>query len=352
MPAFYSAVPGSAAGQASVVAEALALGWLAMAAMLMRSQAGLLLVAEGVYFAADVLQKVVKEKRLDAKKALTHPSLLIVVTGAALFLIVDKVIFPVPLSTSSFYGQFIGKAAQRPIMETIKANLELLTVQLTAFFHYDTYGPVSKVTMMVTEAAALPFIIIGFILSVNRRLAMEHVFFVLMCLLVLFLPVHDQRYFLPAMPLLYYYCYATLQIIVPAVTRMDMRLVAVGLSLLYLKAGGHYLQKTATEVPGGCIPQQSELDAFRYISTHVKDDEIIVFTLPRVLTLYTNKRTIVTAWQLPAVRNKEIMDSIQVKYMLVREGLDDQYFKTYLRETQPPVDSVKIAEGYTLYSLR
>ena len=51
-------------------------------------------------------------------------------------------------------------------------------------------------------------------------------------------------------------------------------------------------------------------------------------------------------------QDKKIFDSLQVKYMLVVDGLDDSYYNDYLRNIQHPTDSVRIADGYTLYSLR
>ena len=325
---------------------------LTVSAMLMRSQAGLLLVAEGLYLLLSMAKKIVKERKINIQQIATHPSVLITFGGILLFLLIDKVVFYTPVKTSAFYNQFIERAIHRPLMDSVKDNIVLLTKQLTMFFHYDTARIFPTVAMSVMESAALVFVILGFIISVMKRLAVDDVFFMLMCLLVLYLPVHDLRYFLPAIPLLFYYCYTSLRIIVPAIAKTDTRAIAIGITLFYLYIGSEYLQKAATIVPAGCIPHPKDLAAFSYIKNHVKDDEIIVFVKPRLLTLYTDKRAINTAWQVSPAKNKAILDSLQVTYMLVVDGLDDPYFKTYLRETQHPLDSTRIATGYTLYRLR
>jgi hypothetical protein len=325
---------------------------LAIAAALMRTQAMLLLVAEGIYFALDSIRRVFKTKQVNPKEILLHPSLLISIGGLCLFVIMDKVVFYSPLNTSVFYNQFIPRALGRPLMATIRDNKDMLLAQMTGFFSYETHGSFMEQTMTVVHKAGLPLIFAGFILSVWRRLTVDNIFFVLMCLLVLFLPVHDQRYFLPAIPLLFYYCYLSLRTIITTITKRDVWPVAVGLTLLYFAIGYQYLKSTVTTVPAGCIPQAKDFAAFDYIRQHVKDNELIVFVKPRLLTLYTDKKSINSAWQVPQSKNKEIFDSLQAKYMLVVDGLDDGYYKTYLHEIQQPIDSTRIAEGYTLYMLR
>ena len=57
------------------------------------------------------------------------------------------------------------------------------------------------------------------------------------------------------------------------------------------------------------------------------------------------------AWQYPLDVNKKVFDSVHAKYLLLN-GIVDDYYKAYLHGYEHPVDSVNIAPGYVLYTLR
>jgi dolichyl-phosphate-mannose-protein mannosyltransferase len=325
---------------------------LATMAILTRTQAILLVAAEALFLLFSFIKTSLKEKRFPLKQLYTGPSVYIV-AGTLLFTaFLNKVVFYAPVSTDSFYNHFIDVTIHGHLFEIAADHLALLFTNLSGFFYYETYRNLLKADISFVQSMALVFVVIGFIISVSRRLSVDDIFFVLMCLLVLYLPVHDQRYFLPAIPLLFYYCYVTGKTILPAITRIDGRIIAIALTLLYFKIGFGYLKKSALEAPEGCIPQQKELVAFDYIRKHVSDSDILVFTKPRVIALYTNKRSINVAWQISPEMNRKIFDSIGVKYILVIDGFEDGYFHDYLNNIQHPIDSTRISEGYTLYTLR
>ena len=325
---------------------------LAVAALLIRTQAIVLLAAECIYMVFSVAQKIIKERKFTVKHFTGQPSVYIVSGSFVLYFFLDKVIFRTPVNSSAFYGHYLDSTLQHSLIDAAKNNFDALVKVIPVFFHYDTYYNFPKAFMSLIESVAVAFVFTGFFISIKKRLAFDDVFFVLMSLLIMYFPYHDPRYFLPAVPLLFYYCFVTIKTLLPVITRIDARIVAVVVTLLYLQLGEDFLKKAATEVPQGCIPQQKELVAFSYISALVNDYDIIVFTRPRVLALYTNKKSINVSWELSHAQNKVVFDSLQVKYMLVGDGLDEDYFKTYLRNIQHPVDSVRISSGYTLYSLR
>ena len=326
--------------------------FFAAMAILTRSQAILLLAAEGIYLFISVIKETFKDKRFSLEQLYRSPSLYIIAGGILVNSILNMTVFYSPIKTSIFYNQFIVQVIHGNLRAMAESNINFLLNNLSAFFSYETRNIFFKAGVSFGQSIAAVFSIIGIILSLKNRFVVDDIFFLLMCMLVLFLPIHDPRYFLPAMPLLFFYCYTTFRVILPAITKTNVRGVGILLTLIYLRMGYGYLKKTAEEVPKGCIPQPTDLAAFQYISQHVNDRDIIVFTKPRLLTLYTNKRSINTAWQISPEMNKKIFDSMQVKYMLIVDGLDDGYFKDYLRNTQHPIDSVRFGGYYTLYSLR
>ncbi len=326
--------------------------FLLAGAVLMRSQAVLLVAAEIMYLFFSFIMALTQKKRLQISVFFTSPSLYVVTGSLVINFILNRFVFNAPVSTASFYDHFIQQTIHGDLKQIAEANLGLMLANLSAFFYFETRVGLFRTGVTLMQHMALVFCIIGFLICIRRRLAVDDLFFVLMCLLVIFLPVHDTRYFLPAIPLLFFYCFVTFKAVLPAITKISGMAAGVTATLLYLCMGNAYLHKAATEIPPGCIPQAREHIAFRYISEHVNDNDIIVFTKPRLLTLFTNKKSINTAWQIPAEQNRRIFDSMQVKYMLVVAGLDDGYYRDYLKQVQHPADSVRIADGYTLYSLR
>jgi hypothetical protein len=156
---------------------------------------------------------------------------------------------------------------------------------------------------------------------------------------------------LPAVAIVFFYCYTALYSIIPVITKIRRGNIGVLLTIIYLVAGFRYLKKT-TGVPYGYVPGPNDLQAFSYISQHVGDSDLIICARPRLITLYTNKRCMIQAWQYPMRKNKEIFDNMRARYLLLVSGFVDDYYHTYLNEYQHPTDSIIIAPGYILYSLR
>ncbi len=91
--------------------------------------------------------------------------------------------------------------------------------------------------------------------------------------------------------------------------------------------------------------------AFKYIKENVPDTDIIAFSKPRALALYTNKRCMILG-QITSEENKRKLDSMKVRYMLIKNGIDDGPFRKYLTDMHPAMDSVNIAPEYVLYKFK
>ena len=325
---------------------------LVVAVVQIRSQAIFILAAEGIYWLGFVLFSLIKERRFSLRSVISGPSLPLIAGVLLLNFFLNNVVFPTPVSTGSFYSSFITATLHGDLKYAIISSLSYLLTAISSFFHYNTYNGFTNAATTFIESAGLTFSVIGFIIKFSKRPEVGDVFFVIMCFVILFFPGHDPRYFLPAIPFLFLYCFFAFRAIAPIVTKLDSRVLAGVITVFYLSVGFSFLKKSAKEIPPGCIPEQREFVAFDYISKHVKDNEIIAFAKPRLLTLYTNKKSINIAWYVAQETNKKVFDSLNVKYMLVLDGLEDGFFKDYMQTTQRPIDSLHIAPGYTLYSLR
>ena len=329
----------------------IALAFFATMAILIRTQAILLVAAELIYFTALIFKELYTSRQFPIRTISKSPSLLIISGTILLLFLVNKFIFYCPNSTTGFYVDFIKSISDKGVLTIIRDNINAFLASIREFFHYNTDSGIRTAIVTIMESAGLVFGILGFMISITKRLSFDDIFFVLVCGMMLWYPIHDSRYFLPAVAILYYYCYVAFAKIIPAITSISPRKIGLALTIVYLFAGFRYVAST-THQPQGYVPAPGDQQAFDYISKHVNDSDIIISTRPRQLTLYTNKRCMMYAWKYPPEINKRINDSMHVKYLLFTKGLLEEHYNSYMHTVQHPVDSVNIAEGYTLYTLR
>ncbi len=320
-------------------------------AILIRTQSILLVFAELTWGGMAVTKAWRKQKSFPAKLLLQLPSLYVVAGTLLLTAFISRVVFYAPHSATGFYIDFLGITLQKGLLTIVRDNISFLLLSITNFFHYETDKSIRTAMVTVMENCGLVFCIIGFIISVARRLSFDDIFFVLVCGLVLYYPIHDLRYFLPAIAIVFYYCYVALRRILPAVTTIKPLYIGLCMAVIYIVAGGRYLKSTAQPV-SGYVPTTTDKQAFNYLITHISDSDIVLCARPRLITLYTNKRCMIHAWQYPMDVNKKVFDSLHVKYLLLVSGFVEDYYHTYLDHFQHPLDSVQVAPGYMLYTLR
>ena len=322
----------------------------AAVATLMRTQAFVLVGAELLWLCIAVLQA--RLRKGDYRQVLLNAPSVYVAPGVVIVLLLcNKVLFPAPGSANDFYTHFLRMSAQGGLPGMLHHNASALASYIYLFFSYHSDSGFVNGVLFVVQRAALVSCIIGFFIAVRRQRQMHDVFFVLMCLLILLLPVQDSRYFLPAMPLVYYYCMVTMRALKGKLLRLAGWKLALPATALYLAMGLSYFKDNLSDPCPGGIPTPREFEGFGYIQQHVADSDMVVFAKPRLLTLYTGRQCMAIAWELDARQNRRILDSKHVRYMLVVDNLDDTYYKDYLSQV-PPADSVKIAPTYTLYTLR
>lgn len=331
--------------------SSVALAVFASMAVLIRTQAILILVAELFMLPLSLLSAWRARQALSVKQLFAQQSLVIVTATAGITLLLGKVVFPTPSSASGFYVTFLGITLQKGVLTIVRDNINFFLESIQAFFHYDTENSIRTAIVTIMESGGLVLCISGFAISVTRKVSFHDVFFVLMCGLMLYYPIHDARYFLPAIAIVFLYCYVALQKILPAVSSIRPLYIGIGFCVVYLFAGLKYLRETRLP-PVNYVPEQSDFRAFKYLQQNVKPDELIVCARPRLVTLYTDRRCIIHAWQHPHAENKRVFDSMNAKYLLIAYGIVEDYYHEYLNNYQHPIDSTRIADGYTLYKLR
>lgn len=318
-------------------------------ALLIRTQAILIIGAEVLLLFFTYIKKIITHEKMEKKAFL--PGFCIIAGVGILSFIVNRFIFYAPSTASGFYVRYLTEVLHTGIIPLFRNNINFLLQTINGFFFYETDNGFRTALVTLMQSAGLVLSITGFYVTISKRLAIEDIFFVLMAILMLYYPLHDSRFFLPVIALLYFYAYIALKKILPAITKIPLRKAAIILTVTCLLTGLKYM-KTTLEPPIGYVPAAKDYEAFKYISEHVNDSDIIIFSHPRLLSLYTNKRSMIFAWLLPMKENHKIFDSMKVKYVLNVKGLGDQFMLQYFAAIQHPKDSVTIADGYTLYTLR
>ena len=323
---------------------------LATMAMLIRTQSVVLIAAEAAYLLLVVIKDWRQQRAFPIKLLATTPSLYIVGGSMLLLLFLNKMVFYCPTSASGFYADFVKQALQRGVLATFKENIGFLFDATRSFFHYDTLGGIPALSVKIMEYTGLILSIAGFIYTASRRLCFDDVFFVCSCGLMLVYSVHDARFFLPVLVIVYLYSYNALKFALQLIPKIRLQYVAVAITVICLLSGYQYMRAT-TRTPLGFVPEAADYQAFSYLSQHVSDTDLILCPGPRLLTLYTNRRCMIFAWQLSPEDNKKVCDSMHVKYVLTMKGIANDFFHAYLQVAHP-TDSLSIADGYMLYTVK
>ena len=329
----------------------LLLGFLAAFAMQVRTQSVMLLAAEMVMLAIAVAEGF-KQKQSVWKVVKAYPSLYIAGAAISFGLLLGKILFPVPETASGFYVQYLLSVLDKGVITLIRDNINTLISSISDCFYYQTEQSIRTAMVSVMQAGGLVGCIIGFALSVRRGISFADVFFVMICGLVLYYPIHDLRYFSPAIPIVFYYCYVAVARVLPALTITKPRYAGLAMTAFYLLTGFHEMAFAAThDVPGG-FPVAKDSMAIAQLRQRVPDSSLVLCARPRMMALYTEKRCMIHAWQRTLVENKRICDSMGVRYVLIIDGIADDWYHRYLNEAAHPADSTVLAPGYTLYSVR
>lgn len=317
-------------------------------AMLIRSQAMLLIVAEGIIFCGRFLKD--RRKKVPGTNLLQQPSLLLCVGMTLLYFFCNTVLFAAPNSTLQFYKQIYTTHIVSP-WTLIGRNGKYLWELLSGILSHETGHPLlgSMITIITSAATLLGFI--GCFRSFKKGLRADNVFFLLMCVLIIITPVYQGfRYLLPAVPVFLLFVKEGIKFMSDYVVKITTWKIAVGCTVLFLSTGfsdyKHALQPSAPALTA------DDFTTMTYLKNHIADSEIIVFIKPRFLTLYTGKKSMNLAWQENLQRNRTMIDSFKASYLLTRHDLTNDIFQQYQKQPDIFSDSVQINERYKLYRLR
>jgi len=315
--------------------------------LLIRSQMALLIVAEILYLIYTVLTKKQQEQ-----KDKTQTSVVAIVVIPVLYTLLTKTLFASPQSGNTFYIQLFQPLLQN-LWPLVGYNTNYLFDLLGHIFYHEAYDPFWQAFTAFFCSAGLIGIVLGFFISVREKLTVADIFFVLMCLLILLLPVYQGfRYLLPILPICMLYIFRFWKVTLSSFITSNKKLIAACILLLFLVLSYDDVDRASAFDRNWTPNTPDDTVAFRYIRQNIPDTSIIIFAKPRALNLFTGKKTIVLAAKQTIEENKRLMDKSGADFLLTRWLLEDEYYRDYLSKSNTKVDTVIINSKYTLYKIR
>ena len=129
-------------------------------------------------------------------------------------------------------------------------------------------------------------------------------------------------------------------------------MVAVLCTVVFITLGMDDYKRMSTGLLTNGL-KAADTAAFNFIRENVKEDEIIIFAKPRLLTLYTDKKTMVMSPGASIDESRHQFDSMKVSYLLSCNYLNDPAITNYLNSSPKKYsDSTIINPHYILYTLK
>lgn len=241
---------------------------------------------------------------------------LAIVPAAALFFIVNNLIFNIPSTALASYGHIFS--LQSP-GDTARHNLAVYLEVIRSMFILKNedwaFVPV------ILQSLFLGLSVIGFVKKCLTRPAfMELLVAAYLTLLIIYPYEHGaMRFIIPLLPFLFYYCVVTARTLISPLQGKWRKLliwVAGCCILLTYKVSIEEMIRNRQRTLWG--PQDPfAVEVFEYIRTRLPEDAVIAFEKPRVLALYTGRRSCHAGYQHGALRLAEKLSARGVAYILL-----------------------------------
>jgi len=316
-------------------------------AILIRTQAAVILIAEMFLLLLHLFQK-----KRDRK--IIIDSIIVTLGIFCLSALCIYIIFPAPNSGLNFYiSVYKSYFKSRSLWDMLGSNIgELYNFTTEALGRQLNDKTLQSVVSIICSSAFLLALTGLARLIKMRRGLFSIVFFLMMCGLMLVTPASQGiRYFLPAIPTFLLFIAKGFGGIYSLFCDKKQTGIAIACSTLFLLAGYDDCERRIREKPGWIV-SQVDSNAFNYVRDHVSPDEIIIFTKPRLLNLFTRKRSMNASWDIDAMANKKQFDSMKADYLLYCRHLNLDVLEAFKNiNPRPYKDSVVINDAYILYRL-
>jgi hypothetical protein len=279
--------------------------------------------------------------------------LFIVGSAAFVYFLLNYILVKVP--TGRFLEFYSSPYKKNALGDVIIRNLNYYTAVFEEYFN--PYVKKWSFVPYVSKAFALVLTLTGMLYTLLHKRSFIDLLTWIYILLFIFYPYSfgGFRFIVPIFPFLLYYLVIGLSRINISIPAGRKSLIIIGGIVVLLQYRPYItrLIEQRHDVLNG--PQEkSSVEAFQYISEHVPENSIIIFTKPKALTLYTNRKTFSTVYGQSADDVKYMIQRIHAEYLLLHNDKDmhDESLENYLAHNPDAVQLTWKNDKFSLYKNR
>ena len=174
----------------------------------------------------------------------------------------------------------------------------------------------------------------GFIALLRTRPSSGDFFLVLYVLVLLPVPFLQDRYLLPLIPLYLIYIFRGVEYVQAKIYLPGRAWLAAGTLLVVMVSyAGSYSLKSFDDFANG-VEKKESIEMFEFIRTHTPQDSLVIFRKPRILTLYTGRRSMIYYWADDPFEMRDFLLEVGASYVVLdKEGsgiADDDYLSKWV----------------------
>jgi len=235
----------------------------------------------------------------------------------ALFLmIIQNILVP----ETGEYFDFIPNSLMS-FLSTITSSFTYYFSLFFRIFQVENYYLQSFIFIILIE-----LFVLGFISRIKKSISSFELFFLLYFGVLLIWPSYQfYRFLVPIIPLFFLYFYEGLTVVVKFIKWPQLRIAIVAIVSLFVFT--NYMTTYIAIIPR----QQTDLEKietqelFQFIQEETTSDDVILFFKPRVLALFTDRRSLAMAIPDPGGDLLKKMDSFGVTITVFRKGHSVEY---------------------------
>lgn len=291
-----------------------------------------------------------KNRKKPDKKILrlfTYRFVIIFITAVISHIILNILLFPMPPDSSVPYMSIFNFEIFR---QTVLENLSYY-IKVFQFF-FSPYNKGWEFVSLILSSLVFSFILLGMINKFSRKFDTKDIIILLYLFVIMIYPYRGSgfRFLLPVLPLFMYYLVIGLKSV-----KLNFRFNNIILTLVlsafvliqYISGISNILKHQNRILPG---PQEfPSVEAFNFIKENTPEKTIIVFSKPRVLALYTDRRSLSNERNETLIKMKNKFDEVGVDFYLIHNEISDDSIKKYINVNNEFIELVWNNKKFYLY---
>jgi len=288
-----------------------------------------------------------KNNELATLKKEAIEGLTIIVTALVVVFLIHNVILPLPEDNN--YSDIISSASK---FDYLSRNFDHYIDLTHAYFTVNDQSWLSVISYWVFGLLAL----VGMVTQKQNTVFLLLLILGLFGIILLFPYLQQFRYVFPIVPfLIYYFIAGSKKVFANPKSNQIFLSIFLLFTLFFYIPKIIKFQKKLDDYPLASGPQQTvAIEAFQYVKENVPEDAIMVFSKPRVLSLYADRKCMRNSYSSADVVHGEFLDK-NIDYILVnkwlgnRESSIGQYLEKY---QESHLDSLWSNSRYVLFQFK